>query len=205
MPTTLVSLPAFCCKVPTSTGKQRQAADGLQKVSSLHLKPSYVLPAGLEVVRVPKLASCQEGNAGVQQSAPAHALQDLQAADLNTCTETSTDSHHGDIVCLQAGGQQGVRLRMVKKGSHLRVTASDPSGSQAPRILEVPIDSFVDESSGEPLSRCSDQPGCVVVCLSKLIMHGTRLEGSGSVYHSSSLCKATRPSIAGAPGAPDVL
>ena len=112
----------------------------------------YVLPAALEGVRVPKLASCQEGNAGGQQPAPARALQDIQAADLNTCTETSTDSHHGDIVCLQAGGQQGVRLRMVKKGSHMRVTASDPSGSQAPRMLEVPIDSFVDESSGEPLS-----------------------------------------------------
>ena len=47
-----------------------------------------------------------------------------------------------------AGGQKGVRLRMVRQGAQLRVTASDPSGSQAPRMLEIPIDSFVDEAEG---------------------------------------------------------
>ena len=42
-----------------------------------------------------------------------------------------------------------MRLRMVRQGAQLRVTASDPSGSQAPRMLEIPIDSFVAEAEGE--------------------------------------------------------
>ena len=78
-----------------------------------------------------------------------------------------------------SGGQKGVRLRMVRQGAQLRVTASDPSGSQAPRMLEIPIDSFVDEAEGglshftipchaKHQELCATRMGLVCACSAQL-------------------------------------